>query len=116
MAYQGKLSGGQIIVLENDGDQTTIRLNSEGQHQSASASTGPWKGQPEVFQMDGGAFVEIKTEDASVFYGVRGGQLQSLSRKPDLATAQAVDLTEVQDGTGRSEMKPMEPMKPMKPM
>lgn len=116
MAYQGKLSGGQTIVLENGGDQTTIRLNSAGQHQSSSASTGKWKGQPEVFQTDGSAFIEIKTEDASVFYGVKGGQLQSLSQKPDLANAQAVDLEEVQDGTGQSEMKPMEPMKPMKPM
>ena len=80
MAYQGKLSGGQIIVLENSGDQTTIRLNAEGQHQSSSASTGKWTGQPSVFQVDGGAVVEIKTENASVFYSVKGGQLQSLSQ------------------------------------
>ncbi len=116
MAYQGKLSGGQIIVLENNGDQTTIRLNADGQHQSSSASTGKWKAQPTVFQVDGGAVIEIKTEDEAVFYQVRGGQLQSLDHQPDLANAQTIDLEEVDDGTGHSEMKPMEPMKPMKPM
>ncbi|GAA3994374.1 hypothetical protein GCM10022631_00520 [Deinococcus rubellus] len=116
MAYQGKLSGSQVIVLENDGDQTTIRLSSEGQRQSSSASTGEWQGTPVLWQLDDSAVVEIKTGDDSVFYRVKGGQLQSLSQKPDLATAEAVDLEEVQDGTGKSEMKPLEPMKPMKPM
>ena len=116
MAYQGKLSGEQIVVLENGGDQTTIRLNTGGQHQSSSFSTGKWKAQPSVYQVDGGAVIEIKTEHASIFYRVEGGQLESLSQKPDLTAAQAVDLAEVQDGTGKSELKPMEPMKPMKPM
>lgn len=87
MAYQGKLQSGQTIILENQGDQTVIRLSGGGQHQSSSVSTSTWKGQPKVYQTEDGAVVEIKTQDASVFYSIKGGQLQSLNKKPNVDDA-----------------------------
>lgn len=116
MAYQGTLSGKQTLILENQGNQTTIRLSGGGQQQSSSLSTGAWSGQPSVYQTDDGAVMEIKMQDASVFYSIKDGQLQSLGSKPDLGNAKAVDLKKVADGSGKSDMEPMKPMKPMKPM
>ena len=110
MAYQGKLQDGQTIILENQDDQTIIRVSSSGQSQSSSVSTGRWQSKPTLFQTDDGAVAEIKTGDGSVCYAVKGGQLQSLDKKPELDDTKAVDLKEVDDGTGKSEMKPMEPM------
>ena len=116
MAYQGKLQDGQTIILENQDDQTIIRVSSSGQSQSSSVSTGRWQSKPTLFQTEGGAMVEINTESGSSYYAVKGGQLQSLSKKPDLSDAKPIDLKEVDDGTGQSGMKPMKEMEPMKPM
>ncbi|CAM3819025.1 hypothetical protein, partial [Deinococcus frigens] len=116
MAYQAKLKGGQTVVLENQGDQTVIRVSSGGQRQSSSATTGAWKESPTLFQTDDGAVVEVHTGDGSVYFQLGQGQLHSLDQAPPLEGARHLELEDVADGTGQSEMKPMTPMKPLKPM
>ncbi|GGL87282.1 hypothetical protein GCM10010840_26520 [Deinococcus aerolatus] len=119
MAYQAKLKGGQTITLENQGDQTIIRVSSDGQRQSSSVTTGEWTMAPTLFQATSGAVVEIHTGAGSVYFQIGDGQLHSLHEAPDVEDAQHLGLETVAAGTGQSEMKPMakmEPMKPMKPM
>ncbi|CAM3244741.1 hypothetical protein DESA109040_04790 [Deinococcus saxicola] len=116
MAYQAKVENGQTVVLENQGRQTVIRVSSHGQRQSSSATTGEWKAPPTLFQTGDGAVVEIHTGDGPVYFQIRNGQLHPLDRAPMLEEAQYLELEEVADGTGQSEIKPMKPMKPLKPM
>ncbi len=116
MAYQAKVKGGQTVVLENQGGQTVIRVSSDGQRQSSSVTTGEWKAPPTLFQTGDGAVVEIHTGDGSVYFQIGNGQLYPLDQVPILEEAEYLELEEVADGTGQSEMKPMTPMQPMKPM
>ncbi|AWN23681.1 hypothetical protein DKM44_10945 [Deinococcus irradiatisoli] len=107
MAYQGTLPSGQTIVIENRGDQTVIRLSREGQRQSSSTSSGLWSRAPRVWQIEDAAVVQIETQSDRKYFSVKGGQFQTLSQAPTLAGAEPVNLEEVQDGRGESEMKPM---------
>ncbi|QFP75122.1 hypothetical protein [Deinococcus sp. AJ005] len=119
MAYQAKLKGGQTIMLENQGDQTIIRVGSDGQRQSSGVTTGEWTIAPTLFQTESGAVVEIHTGDGSVYFQIEDGQLHSLHEAPDVEDAQHLGLEIVTDDAVQSEMEPMakmEPMKPMKPM
>ncbi|CAM4354314.1 hypothetical protein, partial [Deinococcus marmoris] len=116
MAYQAKLKTGQTIVLENQGDQTTIGISSGGQRQSSGVTTGVWTISPTLFQTESGAVVEIHTGDGSVYFQIENRQLHSLNETPSLEEARHIELDEVADGTGQSEIKPMTPMQPLKPM
>ncbi|MFK7600876.1 hypothetical protein ACI3L1_01555 [Deinococcus sp. SM5_A1] len=60
--------------------------------------------------------VEIHTGDGSVYFQIENGQLHSLNEAPSLEEAEYLELEEVADGTGQSEMKPMTPMQPIKPL
>ncbi|OLV16175.1 hypothetical protein BOO71_0012646 [Deinococcus marmoris] len=110
------MKGGQTIVLENQGDQTTIGISGDGQRQSSGVTTGVWTIAPTLFQTESGAVVEIHTGDGSVYFQIENGQLHSLNEIPSLEEARYIELDEVADGMGQSEIKPMTPMQPMKPL
>ena len=118
MAYQGKLKDGQTIILENQDDQTIIRVNSSGQSQSSSLTTGQWSAVPLLWQMGQSVVMEIKFGEGSSYCTLEGGRLESLNERPQVEEEKAtpIDLKEVDDGTGKSEMEPIKEMEPMKPM
>ncbi|WP_420596997.1 hypothetical protein [Deinococcus sp.] len=115
MAYQGNLKNGQTIVLENQDDQTIIRVHSSGQSQGSSLTTGQWSAVPLLWQLGERVVIEIRFGEGSSYCTLEGGRLESLNDRPQVEEEHAtpIDLKEVADGTGKSEMEPMEPMKPM---
>ena len=115
MAYQGQLSGGMTVTIEEQGDQTQVSVEHGGQRQGSGRTTGAWQSAPKLWQTGDGGVVEISGDEKS-WLRVTDGGAQSLDQAPDLEGAQAVDLTEVKDGEGQPTMKPMKPMEPMKPM
>ncbi|MFC5846999.1 hypothetical protein [Deinococcus petrolearius] len=115
MAYQGQLPGGVTVTIEGRGDQTQVNVERGGQRQGSGRTTGRWTQAPKLWRTEDGGVVEIGADEKG-WLRITAGGAQSLDRAPDLKGAQAVALTEVQDGEGQPEMKPMAPMKPMKPL
>lgn len=116
MAYQGQLSGGETVTIEQRGDQTHIAVSTSGQRQSSGSGSGAWKSPPKLWATGSGAVVEIDG-DRKHYVQVGAGGVKSVEQ-PDLEGARALDLKEVDDGAAphMTPMKPMEPMKGMKPM
>ena len=115
MAYRTELESGQTIFLEQQGEQSTVRVHGTGQSQSSGFHTGTWQQPPRLYRSQERLFLELRAEPP-VYYSLEGGQLQSLKDAPLLGEAEEIGLKEVPDGSDDNGMKPMEKMDPMKPM
>ncbi|ULH16365.1 hypothetical protein MF271_07180 [Deinococcus sp. KNUC1210] len=115
MAYEADLGNGQTLYLEQQGEQTTIRVHGGGQSQGSGVQTGQWKGQPRLLKLGEGLVLELQGT-SQVYYGLQDGQLHSLDSAPSLDGAEEVVLKDVPDGSDKGAMRPMEPMKDMEPM
>ncbi|NJP07828.1 MAG: zinc-ribbon domain-containing protein [Chloroflexaceae bacterium] len=123
MAYQCNLGTGQVLFVENRGDQTLVTLVSAsgGQQQSQrnSLTTGPWTAPPSVFRTTQGMFLlRVETHQAQHYIQVQSGGMQALQSAPSLVQADSLPLQQVaqQAGTESPAMAPMQPMEPMQPM
>ena len=114
MAYRAELEAGRTLTLEQQDQQTLIRVEGGGQSQSAGFQTGAWRQPPRLFRTDAGLLIEIRA-DPVVYYRLEGDQLHSLDTAPALEGARETGLHEAPDGETKP-MKGLEPMKPMKPM
>ncbi|GGQ95542.1 hypothetical protein [Deinococcus ruber] len=115
MAYEADLGNGQTMYLEQQGEQTSIRVHGGGQSQGSGFHTGQWKAQPRLLKV--GQELVLELQGASqMYYGLQNGQLHSLDSAPSLDGAEEVALKDVPDGSDKGAMKPMEPMKGMEPM
>ena len=115
MAYQADLGNGQTLFLEQQGEQTKVRVYDSGQSQGAGFQTGEWKEKPRLLRLKSELVLELSGSE-KVYYGLQNGQVRSLDAAPGLDGAEDVTLKEVPDGSDEGAMKPMEPMKPMKGM
>ena len=113
MAYQADIGSGQTLYIEQQGQQTTLRVSGDGQRQGVGVQTGAAKAPPRLLKLNGDLLLEL---GGPVYYAVGGGQLRSLESPPSLDGAEEVALNEVPDGSDEGVMKPMEPIKPLEPM
>jgi hypothetical protein len=121
MTYTQNIGNGQRLLVENDGDDTRVALNSgdsgQQQNQSAGFNTGKWSKPPELFRTGGDIVLRLESKSGVRFVSVHGHQIQSMSSEPDLKNAEKLTLKESDERIARMEpMKPMEPIKPMEPM
>jgi hypothetical protein len=121
MTYMHDIGNGQRLLVENDGDNTQVALNSgdsgQQQNQSAGFNTGKWSKPPELFRTGDDIVLRLESKSGVQFVSVHGHQIQSMSREPDLKNAEKLTLKESDEKIARMKpMKPMEPMKPMRPM
>ncbi|WP_019011739.1 hypothetical protein [Deinococcus aquatilis] len=115
MAYQAQLDDGRTLTLEQQGEQTLISLEQQGQAQASGTTTGTWTAPPQVHLLQDRVVVELRT-NPPVYFALHGNQIQSLGEAPDLGKYGVVELKAVPDGQGMKPMEPMTPMKPMKPL
>jgi hypothetical protein len=120
MNYQGQLQTGEKILLQNDGEQTHIQLQSgdEGKRESQGSGfeTGKWKKTPTLFSSGEGAVLRIEGSDGEAFVEITGHGINRLSEAPNLDGAEEIELSETDEELAEMHMKPMAPMKPMKPL
>ena len=112
MAHQATLQTGQILHVEQQGEQTLIRVQREGQAQRTSLQTGPWQAAPRLYRTALADVLELRVQ-APIFYAVQDGQLQSLDTAPELAGAEQTEFAQVPDEGAEGGIKPMEGMKPL---
>ena len=119
MSYACELGNGQLLLVENDGDNTTVSLGSDGGSQSQSQgtgfSTGKWTKAPALFRLGKDFILRLETGEGAQCLRIRGGQIQTI-KEPDLKSAEKMRLKKSDQAVGMKPMKPMEPMKPMGPM
>jgi hypothetical protein len=117
MTYNFQQNDGPSVTVENDGDQTTVQLQSggsgQGQSQSTGFSTGEWQGRPRLFRQGSDLLLTFQTNQGAQGVRISGNQIQHVSGEQKTSGAEELKL---QEGGSISRMKPMEPMKPMKPM
>jgi hypothetical protein len=120
MNLKTKLKTGQEILLQNDGDQTHIQLqsgdDSSRESQGTSFKTGKWAKAPSLFTTKEGAVLQVETDKEPVFFAIGKNSIDHLDTAPDLDGADKVELKETDEAPTSVDIKPMAPMKPMKPM
>src|SRR5215210_4711057 len=120
MSHEFELENGRLLVVENDGETTLVSLSSgshsQQQSQSTGFSTGKWAKAPQLFRVKRDLVLRVNTKVGSEFIQVRGDQIESLSREPDLENAEKLTLKKSSHRLAMQPMKPMEPMQPMKPL
>jgi hypothetical protein len=121
MTYSYDIGNGQRLLVENNGDDTQVALNSgdsgQQQNQSVGFNTGKWSKPPELFRTGEGIVLRLESKSGIQFVSVHGHQIETMSSEPDLKNAEKMTLKESDENIARMKpMKPMEPMKPMKPM
>ena len=116
MAFQAKLPLGGTLKIANSDDKTQLSLQSDGESQSSSVSSGKWKQKPSVYETSEGIVVRIEGDETH-FTAVKGSSINSLSSEPDLKDAKELSLEEISEEDAEApHMKPMMPMEPLKPM
>jgi hypothetical protein len=116
MNYKGTLQDGKTVLIQNDGQQSRIQLQSDGSSQGTSFESGKWKHPPTLFSSDHEVVLEVAGDSGKAFFGIRDGGIQLLHDAPNLEGATKVDLKETDEEPTSVEMKPMAPMKPLEPM
>ena len=120
MNYKGHLTTGEEVLLQKDGEQTRIQLQSgdtsKHESQSTSFKTGEWSVAPSLFAAPDGAVLKIESESGPIFVEIKSNGISRLSGEPDLKGAESVALHETDEAPASIEMKPMAPMKPMEPL
>lgn len=121
-AYTCDLDNGQHIYIENQEQQTVIKLTSGGrgqqQSQSNSFETGKWRVPPTVFQTGDGVVLRIEAEQGQHFIQLQANRMSRLDAEPSLSDADVLPLRQdaTEAASSQSFMQPMQPMDPMKPM
>lgn len=119
MAFQTTLPTGGQLHIENRGDQTSLRFQSEGagqqQSQQSGFSSGAWTHPPTLFQTPGGLILRVEGE-RNLYLSVESGSARTLTDAPDLRDAKVLPLEQVADANEMTPMKPLEPLKPLEPM
>ncbi len=120
MSYSCELGNGQLLLVENEGDNTSVSLGSDGgsqrQSQGTGFSTGKWSKTPSLFRVGKDFVLRIQTGDGARFVRVRGNEIRQLKEEPDMANAEKLRLKKSDQPVGMKPMEPMKPMAPMKPM
>jgi hypothetical protein len=113
MPYVSELGTGQLVYLENQGEQTifTIVNSSAGQQQQSTNSftTGSWTAPPQILQTSTSVLLKIFTILGEQVIQIRGN---STTVRTD---AKILPLEEI-DSIPKVNLEPMEPMQPMQPM
>ena len=116
MPYVSELGTGQLVYLENQGEQTifTIVNSGVGQQQQSTNSftTGIWTAPPQILQTSTSVSLKVFT--------IRGEQvIQIQGNSTTVRTdAKILPLEEIESipKVNLEPMQPMQPMQPMKPM
>jgi hypothetical protein len=121
MAYTCKFGAGSQIYLDNQEEQTVIRVQSSGpgqqQGQSQGFGTGKWTQPPLLFETGNGLVAQVVATRGRFFFALNGGSISRLETEPALHDAKPLSLQKADEDSQRPEpMKPMAPMEPMKPM
>jgi hypothetical protein len=124
MSYKYQSGAGSDIYLENQQEQTVIRVQSSGpgqqQAQSQSFATGEWTHLPLLFGTDNGLVVQIATAQSRFFFALNKGSIARLDADPALQNAKPLLLQETDKTAPHAApldpMRPMNPMEPMKPI
>jgi len=110
MPYVSELGTGQLVYLENQGEQTifTIVNSSAGQQQQSSNSftTGTWTAPPQILQTSTSVLLKIFTTRGEQVIQIRGN---STTVRTD---AKILPLEEI-ESIPTVNLEPMQPMKPM---
>jgi hypothetical protein len=120
MNYKGQLNTGEEILLQNDGEQTHIQLQSgeDGKRESQGSGfeTGKWKKTPILYSSGEGAVLRIESGEGEAFVAITRHGINRLSEAPNLEGSEEIALSETDEKLPEMHMKPMAPMKPMKPL
>ena len=120
-AYTCNLDKNEQIYIENQEQQTVIKLTSSGQSQEQSQSnsfeTGKWRVPPTVFQTRNGVVLRIEAEHGQHFIQLQANRMTRLDSDPWLSDADVLPLRQdATEAASSHSMQPMQPMEPMKPM
>jgi hypothetical protein len=113
MPYVSELGTGQLVYLENQGEQTifTIVNSSAGQQQQSTNSftTGSWTAPPQILQTSTSVLLKVFTILGEQVIQIQGN---STTVRTD---AKILPLEEI-ESIPKVNLEPMEPMQPMQPM
>lgn len=119
MALQGQLSEGRTLFAENNGEQTSISLQSGGtsqqQTQGSSFTTGTWKQEPVLYKTPHGVVLQVEGDKGRFCFQIHGNSIHILDEVPNLYEAETIPLHQA-EAPHIKPMAPMQPMQPMKPM
>ncbi|MBV9470543.1 MAG: hypothetical protein JO316_15080 [Abitibacteriaceae bacterium] len=119
MIYQGDLSSGQQVYIENNDGQTIVTLSQGKEHQQVQRSsfeTGEWKETPTLFKAEDGAILCAKAGNEQFFFCLQPTGIHTLHEPPALADTDKLPLHETKEVPTLEPMRPMKPMEPIAPL
>ncbi len=120
MNYKATLKSGAEVLLQNDGEQTRVQLqsgdSSNQQSQGTSFNTGKWSQTPRLLETGKGAILQVEAGKDPVFFALSKDGIDRLDAAPDFEGATPIELQESDEASAPPQMDPMKPMEPMKPM
>lgn len=121
MAYIASLGPGQQVVIQNQGQQTMVTLQSvtagQQQSQQISLQTGSWTAPPSLFHTPAGYLLRIESAQGQAFLQLQSSGMQVTDSRALSAQAQAIALHPLESAPDpQPVVQPMQPMQPTQPM
>ncbi len=122
MVYVGQLATGQLVQIQQQGNQTAIALLAAGvgqqQQQQLVINTGVWLVPPTLFQLPMGVVLRLETAQGQHYIHLQGNAMQTMATPPVLLGAAVLPLQQVDlpAATPLPDLPSMPPMQPLQPL